>query len=208
MMTVLVDYLIARDGLPASHGRAYDYVLGGDGLFVAAENRYLRARIPVAAAQVRGLVPLCASVDLCLGRLPEALWNHVASVMQARKDTEVLLLVRHNGTGYQLVRPTQVAGLLRVRYRPVADAILEIHSHGRYPARFSSVDDADEQGFRIFGVVGRLDSQRPEVALRIGLYGHFLSVPWNLVFAGDIGAFRDIEAEPECPREYGDALPD
>lgn len=207
-MTVLVDYLIARDGPPAPRGQAYDYLLGGDGLFVAAENRYLRARIPVAAAQVRGLPPLYASVDLCMGRLPQTVWNHIVSEMQARRNTEVLLLVRHDGTGYQLVRPTQVAGPLRIRYRPAGDAILEIHSHGRYPARFSLVDNADEQGFRVFGVVGRLGTERPEVALRIGLYGHFLSVPWSAVFAGNIGAFRDIVTEPECIAEDGDALPD
>jgi hypothetical protein len=37
----LVDYLIARGSAPAPSGLAYDYVLAGDGLFVAAHNPYL-----------------------------------------------------------------------------------------------------------------------------------------------------------------------
>ena len=37
-MGPLVDYLIARDGLPSRRGPAYDYVLAGDGLFLVAEN--------------------------------------------------------------------------------------------------------------------------------------------------------------------------
>ena len=56
-MGPLVDYLIARDGLPARRGLAYDYVVAGDGLFVVAENRFFAVRVPVATATVRGLPP-------------------------------------------------------------------------------------------------------------------------------------------------------
>ena len=69
--------------------------------------------------------------------------------------------------------------------------MLEIHSHGPHPAVFSSTDNRDEQGLRLYGVVGRLGTERPEVALRVGAYGHFLPVAWETVFDGDSGAFRD-----------------
>ena len=81
-------------------------------------------------------------------------------------------------------------------YRPPRDALLQIHSHGAYPAYFSATDDADEQGFGLYGVVGRLGSERPEVALRVGVYGYFLPVPLEAVFEGDRGRFRDVHFDP------------
>jgi hypothetical protein len=84
--------------------------------------------------------------------------------------------------------------------------VLELHSHHALPAYFSRVDDADEQGLRLYGVVGRLDRTRPEVALRVGAYGHRLPVSWDAVFAGDRGGVRD--AQFDSPEEADDELPD
>ena len=70
--------------------------------------------------------------------------------------------------------------------------MLELHSHHRYPARFSATDDADEQRLCLYGVVGRLNDARPHVALRAGAYGHFLPVPWETVFAGGPAACAAI----------------
>jgi hypothetical protein len=67
---VLVDYLVARDGLPSRIGLAYDYILAGDGLFVTASNQLLRVRIPVARCSVRGLDPVFAACTLVHGRVP------------------------------------------------------------------------------------------------------------------------------------------
>ena len=64
------------------------------------------------------------------------------------------MAVRADPSGYQLFRPAQIAGPLRVVYRPPPDVLLQIHSHGAYPAWFSTTDDADEQGFGLYGVVG------------------------------------------------------
>jgi hypothetical protein len=86
-----------------------------------------------------------------------------------------------------------------VVYRRQPDALLELHSHGPLPARFSPRDDADEQRLGLYGVVGRLGGRRPEVRLRAGAYGHFLPLPWEAVFAGgaaDRAPFRDTNTEP------------
>lgn len=50
-----------------------------------------------------------------------------------------------------------------------------------------TTDDADEQGFGLFGVLGRLNQGRPEVSLRVGIYGYFFPLPWGAVFDGDGG---------------------
>lgn len=202
----LVEYLVARDGPPPRRGIAYDYVLAGDGLYVVAENEYLEARVPVVRATVRGLATLHPTVTLRAGRLPQALWERIVSVAAARPAREVLLTVSASPSGYQLIRPAQIGGALRVVYRPTADTLLQIHSHGAYPARFSATDDADEQGFSLYGVVGGLLSACPRVALRVGVYGYFWPVPWETVFEGKRDRFRDVHLDP--PDGTDDDVPD
>jgi PRTRC genetic system protein A len=189
----LVDYLVARTGVPPASGLAYDYVLGGDGVYLAAENRLLRVRVPVARARLRGLPPVYAECSLKHGRLPLRLWDQLLLVARAlgAAGHEVLLTVEHDaGEGYRLCLPRQVVGATHVAYAPGAggEVVLELHSHHRYAARFSATDDADEQRLCLYGVVGRLDADRPHVALRAGAYGHYLPVPWETVFAGDPAA--------------------
>ena len=45
-------------------------------------------------------------------------------------------------------------------------------------------------------MLGRLDTARPEVAVRAGAYGAWLPVPWGDVFASGRGAFRDTQFDP------------
>lgn len=190
----LVDYLIARDGIPPRRGLAYDYILAGDGLYLAAENRFLACRVPVSHAKVRGLPPIYPSFTLWEGRLPTAIWERIVAFCRdwSAAGHEVLLAVTYDdGASYRLVLPNQVVSAVAVRYRPIADVVLEIHSHHRFTARFSPTDDADEQRLCLYGVLGRLDADHPEVALRAGAYGHFLPVPWGSVFQGDLGSFRN-----------------
>jgi len=204
----LVEYLVARNGPPPRRGLAYDYVVAGDGLYVVADNRYLAARVPVARATVRGLPRLYASLTLHAGRLPQTCWERIVAIACFRPEREVLLAVRQEPSGHQLLQPAQLAGPTSVVYRPPRDALLQLHSHGAYPAHFSPTDDADEQGFGLYGVVGRLGSERPEVTLRVGVYGYFLPVPWEAVFTGDRGAFRDVGCDGPDVMEDTGALPD
>src|SRR5204862_3762337 len=125
-----------------------------------------------------------------------------ASCAWARVEREVMFGVVHDDvTGYRVVQPRQMTGPTAVRYRPLGDVVLEIHSHHRFAARFSATDDADEQWLRLYGVLGRLGSDRPEVALRVGAYGYFLPVPWGSVFDGERRAFRDAYFDPPLEAE-------
>ncbi|MPZ13001.1 MAG: hypothetical protein GEU73_01010 [Chloroflexi bacterium] len=180
-------------------GLAYDYVLGGDGLFIAARNRHLDVRIPVAPAAVRGLPALYSSFALRTGRLPQGIWKDIVAVCcaWAHTEREVPVVVVHDGIIYRALRHSQLVGRTAIHYRPIEGVVLEMHSHHRFAARFSPTDDADEQGLRLYGVVGRLGSPTPEVALRAGVYGHFSPVPWESVFDGDRGAFQDMWTEGE-----------
>ena len=92
--------------------------------------------------------------------------------------------MRWDGDSYRLVVPPQIGTGTRLAYVPPAGVVAEFHSHGTSRAFFSATDDRDEQGFRIYGVAGRLDTPLPELSLRVGVYGHFAPVDWPQVFDG------------------------
>lgn len=52
-------------------------------------------------------------------------------------------------------------------------------------------------------MLGRLDTARPEVALRAGAYGAWLPIPWADVFDGDRGPFRDAHFDEAATSEGG-----
>ena len=194
MTSRIVDHLVGRDGLPPRSGLAFDYVLGGDGLFVVAANPWLEVRVPVARCTVRGLSPVYTACTLPLGRLPASIWDGILRCLQVAHSAgcEVLTGVYHDGEAYRLIVPRQVVAPLAVRYEPQDNLVLEVHSHRDGLARFSATDSADEQRLRLYGVVGRLDQSTPQVALRAGAYGYFLPVPWDAVFDGDSASIEDV----------------
>ena len=115
---------------------------------------------------------------------PVATLRAGAALVPGRPGQERLFAVRWDGDSYRLVVPPQAGTATRLAYVPPAGVVAEFHSHGSSRSFFSATDDRDEQGFRIYGVVGRLDTPLPELSLRVGVYGHFASVDWLQVFDG------------------------
>ena len=171
-------------GLAGTQGIGFDYVLGAGGLYVQSESAHLTGRILVAPAQVRGLGPVSEKVELAHGPIPAHVFELGLAWMLAAPGTERFFAVRWDGDAYRLVVPQQQGTGSSLSYEPPAGVIAEFHSHGRHSAFFSSTDDGDEQGFRIYGVVGRLDTPTPELTLRVGIYGHFAPLHWSRVFDG------------------------
>ena len=202
-----VGYLVNHPaGLSGVHGIGYDYVLGSGGVYVQSESAHLTARVPVAPCEVRGLAPVAEKVALSHGPIPARLFELGLRWFQDDPDTERLFAVRWDGRAYRLVVPPQVGTATSLAYRPPAGVVAEFHSHGSSRAFFSATDDRDEQGLRIYGVVGRLDAPLPELSLRVGVYGHFAPVDWPQVFDGPHPNLRLISKEPEPinPRQGGD----
>ncbi|MEX3625011.1 Mov34/MPN/PAD-1 family protein [Viridibacillus arvi] len=79
----------------------------------------------------------------------------------------------------------QYTGRNSLRYLPV----LEIHSHNTMPAYFSETDNADEQRFGLYAVVGRLDKS-PQILLRAKSNEQSVTVLLTDVFETD---FNSIE---------------
>ncbi len=119
---------------------------------------------------------------------------------QETPSTERFFAVRWDGDAYRLVVPEQAGTASSLTYRPPAGVVAEFHSHGKTRVFFSGTDDRDEQGFRIYGVVGKLDTSRPELSLRMGVYGLFGPLRWGQVFGGPNPGVRLLAEEPESLR--------
>ena len=207
-----VGYLVNhKDGLAGAQGIGFDYVLGAGGLYVQSESANLTARVLVATAPVRGLASVTEKVELAHGPIPAGLCELGLRWFQDDPSTERFFAVRWDGRSYRLVVPEQEGTASSLEYTPPAGVVAEFHSHGRSRAFFSKTDDGDEQGFRIYGVVGRLDTDRPELSLRVGVYGHFAPVEWPQVFDGPEPCVRfigedidltDKEVSEECPTTW------
>lgn len=60
--------------------------------------------------------------------------------------------------------------------------VMDIHSHGHYPAFFSLTDDEDEKGIRLYMVVGGLHLPVHSYAVRAGMTGIFRNLNLEDVF--------------------------
>ncbi len=199
-----VGYLVNhRDGLAGVQGVGYDYVLGSGGIYVQSESAHLTSRVMVAPCEVRGLAPVAEKVELAHGPIPAGLFEQGLRWFLDDPDTEFFVAVRWDGRSYRLVVPEQEGTATSLEYVPPAGVVAEFHSHGRSRAFFSKTDDGDEQGFRIYGVAGRLDKYRPELRLRVGVYGHFAPVEWAQVFDGPPPGLRLVgeESDPDETRD-------
>ena len=202
-----VGYLVNHPGgLTGAQGVGFDYVLGAGGLYVQSESAHLTARVLVAPCEVRGLAPVAEKVELAHGPIPARLFEIGLLWFEDAPHTERFFAVRWDGDAYRLVVPEQEGTASSLKYIPPAGVVAEFHSHGSSRAFFSKTDDGDELGFRVYGVAGRLDTDRPELSLRVGVYGHFAPVEWSQVFDGPHPGLRLVGEEPDAtnPIEGGE----
>ena len=105
--------------------------------------------------------------------------------LRESRGTERFFAICWDCTAYRPVVPDQEGATASLTYDPnIKNVVAEFHSHGYLRAFFSKTDDRDEQGFRIYGVVGRLDQPKPEAKLRLGIYGNFTAITWEDAFSG------------------------
>mgnify|MGYP001795843538 FL=1 len=191
--------------LPESDAVGYQYVIGSNGIFVRAENRFFSACIPVSRCTIRGLKPVMMQFRLkmnCLnGNLLTAAYRDARrAVNQDGRLNELLYQLRQQPDGrLQMIKPKQRTTPTSISSWPTAadSVICDLHSHGTMPAYFSETDNQDEQGLRLYAVIGNL-LRTPEICLRVGVYGYWQSLPVTAVFT-HAGPFLDLykaEAKP------------
>jgi len=177
-----VGYLInTKQGQEGETGLFFNYVLAENGLFVQASGPLIRASVCIADAKVRGLSPVEEKVELVKGKIPRYIYDLAISGLGADPCQERYLAVTWEGQ-YHLRAPAQETSACSVTYDRQVSTILDIHSHGTMKPFFSWTDDHDEQGLRLYMVVGHLDYLIPEVKMRVGVYGYFAPINIEGVF--------------------------
>ena len=157
-----VGYLVNHPGgLAGVQGIGYDYVLGSGGVYVQSESAHLTAR--VAGRILRGARPgsRCGEGGARPRPHPGSSSSRSGCAgSRTTPHTERFFAIRWDGRAYRLVVPEQEGTATSPQvHGPPPGVVAEFHSHGGSRAFFSKPSTTgDEQGFRIYGVAGRLDS--------------------------------------------------
>ena len=170
-------------GRIGTNGLTFNYVTAGNGLHIEAQTPLIAARSPMATAHIAGLPPLPEALHLPYGPIPSRLFLAGLSWQKASPYQERYFAIIVRDDQYELNIPQQTGAAISLAYTPPDNAVAEFHSHGPLDAFFSCTDDMDEQGFKIYGVIGHTPNRVPQLALRIGIYGTFREISWQQVFS-------------------------
>ena len=187
-MFKLVQHLIVQDDgkLPLIPDCLYAYIMAGNGIFLYAKRDDLEVLIPISRATIAGLPPLEPFANM--PRVPSVLMHHILQASKESLPNEILFWFNfdHDRQVWNLDAPRQICTLASAvpvdRTDPLGiKALIDLHSHALMEPFFSRADNKDEQGFRIFAVIGKVN-EKPEIRVRVGVYGNYWNIPADMVF--------------------------
>ena len=187
---------------PVDESLKLDRVVAGNGLFARGRRPGLEVCLPLDHDPAPGLRPLFTYAQWGFPVLPARFLERMLGISRKRcseRPTEALFHLSWSARlesyrdgartldyhrGWHLEFPDQVADAENVAAThkgfgsSEARAIIELHSHHHGATEFSAKDDADEGGnsFRVYGVIGNIFT-RPQIRVRVGLFGHFYYFP-------------------------------
>ena len=182
------------DFLASQTKRDTNIIAGQDGLYEIRDAAF--GRMVTKTEFVRELEPIQPGFRFSLPKIPgeflETIVSFFRSLVTEEIQLEALVYIYwdHERKQYFLECPEQLVSKASVEavYNPALQNsnrfvhVAEIHSHNTMGAYFSKVDDANEQAFRIYGVVGKLDSVPAEMKLRVGYNGKYIPLPLDYIF--------------------------
>ncbi len=186
----MISYQPALPGIPLPPiNGLYQYLMTANGVFLRAERDGLKVQFQIASVSdspIRGLMKLDEALEF--ERVPAAALDIILDESRQALPYEALFYLEQAAGKWKIVMPEQRRSHGSVH--PVnpddpacAAALVEIHSHNTLPAFFSTIDDQEEAfGFRVYAVVGEVNSPRPQIVARIGIHGLFFPVPAHWVF--------------------------
>jgi hypothetical protein len=191
----LVDYRIAQHEIPLPPIEAplFEYVMAGNGISIRGARREFQTQFCIAPCLVRGLEELEPSLSLHASRVPSEIVQEMLDRARGAHDEEgqpceiVFHLELDDSGVWQCHVPDQTQAPARAKptndspTSSYARACIEVHSHVDMDAWFSSLDDRDEVGVRIYAVLGRVTAM-PEIRVRVGIYGYRQEIPASWVF--------------------------
>lgn len=194
-MSFIGEYYLRTPELPPFNATHFcEYWTANNGVFVRAQRPGLAALLPIVSfpIPIEGLFPLRPRVELMYPRVSRSVVEELLQESWAARDEltqswqEILFYLRWGNGAWQWTKPEQSQQQVRVTpllpYEADLPApLLDIHSHHTMDAFFSQTDTADDYGFRLNAVWGRLDTW-PTIRVRVGIYGHFYPVRASSVF--------------------------
>ncbi|HAX77690.1 MAG TPA: hypothetical protein DCY88_18100, partial [Cyanobacteria bacterium UBA11372] len=167
----LVNYLIAQnETLPVFNASMYEFIMAGNGVILRSIREGLSVIAPFLEGTIPGLAFIPPQFHLQYPKVPSHLLEEILRLSQQVAPKEILFHLCWSSNRWQLKIPPQTNDLFSVtRLDSSANILIELHSHHIMEARFSSQDNLEESGFKIYGVIGKIFTQ-PILRLRVGIY--------------------------------------
>lgn len=200
----LVQHLVVNiDGsLPEITNCLYAYVMAGNGILVYAKRKGLEVLIPVSPCKIAGLPELSPKVHLTKP-VSAVLLDNALRLSQRAFPNEMLFWFHWNDEWSIHVPDQQITNTSTVpcdrHDQAGTSALLDLHSHGGFAPFFSITDDRDEVGFRIYAVIGHVNTA-PTIAVRVGVYSHYFNIPASIIFELPDG-IQDLYEQEEMQNE-------
>ena len=170
--------VIKEPTLPEHTSHLYEYLFAANGVFIRANHPNLEVLIPVIVYEqhIRGLAAVTPYVKLVPGKISVDILLKMLQASRDASSNEILFHLNYNNqwqleTPLQTQTPSSCKPLNDDRNSTFANALIDTHSHASMPAFFSPTDDEDETGFRMYTVLGRVNTDTPEICTRVGLTG-------------------------------------
>lgn len=155
----------------------YDYVICGNRIILRGENPFIKTHIHLQYVNIRGLDSvdhISPTIELKYGKIPDILLKQIIDLVNGDNEQFFQIYFDMEKKEYALFVPEQKAGPEAVKYSSSQkNVVAEFHTHPNMKAFFSEIDDRDELGFKIYGVLGTEKGQVKEIMFRIGVYGYF-----------------------------------
>lgn len=167
-------------------------LVASNGVFAQIKLRWLDCILRIAALPAAPPLPYGAvqeRIAFSFGVIPLALLAEFVEHGRAGLPNEIagaLVYSEHSNRLRLQLHEAIEAGPGGIRYRmPQLDAdehiAVDLHTHGRLPAFWSSTDDADDRGMKVCGVFGSLHKEQPSPAFRLAVNGLYRALrhPWE-----------------------------
>jgi PRTRC genetic system protein A len=163
-------------------------VVGRNGLFLQIRTPWLDCTTMVAPTATGLALPygqVLESMQFEFGVIPLQLLERFVELAREAMPNEAagaLIFDTRNGALTLRMHEAIDAGPEHINYR-IADLrdhevlAIDLHTHARLAAFWSSNDDQDDTGVRVCGVFGNLDHPRPSAKFRLVLNGLFRELP-------------------------------
>lgn len=176
---------VGLDGVHDST-RPIKFIMSKNGVMKVVQNSI--GLFIVGTKDVPGLPDLGEGVLLNIPKVPYPMLlqtiTFFRAVMEKFNNTEAMVQFYYDRStsSYIMHCPDQEVSGASIKFKRDQSMddkytlVMDIHSHNTMGAFFSNIDDADEKETRIFGVIGKLKNDDPEMKFRISVGGDFKEI--------------------------------